>query len=207
MAVEKKEIDKNIKPLRIAYQTRLNELKEDTHARRLNYDNFIETFKDNLTARYIELYNNNDAKVIFIENDEDHEMASLPTQLFLDFWSPTTYCFNQTAQMSSSERIIAAIAMLFTIISYRQSPIVILDESQFDLNKEMSEKMTNFFIRQSISTQIFTVTDNLSVYKKAETIIGITMDVSFFFINYNRFLSFNLDIYYCRKIKIQKLFV
>lgn len=142
------------------------------------YQNFIEIFKNTLDLLYTEIYDDTYARIFFnVVTNEEMELPCLPIELHIDFLPPN-HSLAQAVQLSSSDLLMGAITMLFTFAACNRAPLVILDQSNFVLDKEMTEKLVNFILQKSLNMQIITATNNQRIYKKADTVIGISKDVS-----------------------------
>jgi structural maintenance of chromosome 1 len=97
---------------------------------------------------------------------------------------PPTKRFREMEQLSGGEKTIAAVALLFSIHSYRSSPFFVLDEVDAALDKVNVEKLAKFMAARSHGkdgkdgTQSIVISLKDYFYDKADALVGVTRDVS-----------------------------
>jgi len=97
---------------------------------------------------------------------------------------PPTKRFREMEQLSGGEKTIAAVALLFSIHSYRSSPFFVLDEVDAALDKVNVEKLAKFMAARSHGkdgkegTQSIVISLKDYFYDKADALVGVTRDVA-----------------------------
>jgi structural maintenance of chromosome 1 len=111
---------------------------------------------------------------------------------------PPSKRFREMDQLSGGEKTIAAVALLFSIHSYRSSPFFVLDEVDAALDKVNVEKLAQFMAERShgkngkhgVQSIVISLKDYF--YDKADALVGVTRDVAQ---ACSKVLTFDLNAY------------
>ena len=80
------------------------------------------------------------------------------------------------ALFSSGERTLAASAFLLSLLTYKPSPIVVLDELDAPLDDANVEKIAKRLREFSASSQFLVITHNRKTMEYADRLYGVTME-------------------------------
>ncbi|UCC92038.1 MAG: chromosome segregation protein SMC [Candidatus Aenigmatarchaeota archaeon] len=78
--------------------------------------------------------------------------------------------------MSGGERVLTALAFLFTIQRYRPSPFYVLDEIDAALDKPNTRRVVDLVRKQAKEVQFIIISHNNEMVKAAEIVYGISME-------------------------------
>ncbi|KAL5990581.1 Structural maintenance of chromosomes protein 1 [Asimina triloba] len=119
-----------------------------------------------------------------LENDEDPFLEGIKYTVM-----PPTKRFREMEQLSGGEKTVAALALLFSIHSYRPSPFFILDEVDAALDNLNVAKVAGFIRSKSCDGaradqdsdggcgfQSIVISLKDSFYDKAEALVGVYRD-------------------------------
>eukprot|EP00595_Chromulina_sp_UTEXLB2642_P003589 CAMPEP_0196768152 /NCGR_PEP_ID=MMETSP1095-20130614/42409_1 /TAXON_ID=96789 ORGANISM="Chromulina nebulosa, Strain UTEXLB2642" /NCGR_SAMPLE_ID=MMETSP1095 /ASSEMBLY_ACC=CAM_ASM_000446 /LENGTH=200 /DNA_ID=CAMNT_0042137345 /DNA_START=3357 /DNA_END=3956 /DNA_ORIENTATION=- len=84
--------------------------------------------------------------------------------------------FRDMDQLSGGEKTIAALALLFSIHSYRQAPFFVLDEVDAALDNVNVRKVCNYVKQRSKDFQCIVISLKDLFYENADCLIGICKD-------------------------------
>ncbi|CAI9278220.1 unnamed protein product [Lactuca saligna] len=102
---------------------------------------------------------------------------------------PPTKRFRDMEQLSGGEKTVAALALLFSIHSYKPSPFFILDEVDAALDNLNVAKVAGFIRSKSYGLQSVVISLKDTFYHKAEAMVGVYKD---FQTGCSRTLTFDL---------------
>ena len=77
---------------------------------------------------------------------------------------------------STGERALAAIAFLFSLLTHKPSPVVILDELDAPLDDANVEKIARKLLEFSHASQFLVITHNRKTMEFAQRLYGVTME-------------------------------
>lgn len=80
-------------------------------------------------------------------------------------------------QLSGGEKTIAALALLFSIHSYRQAPFFVLDEVDAALDNVNVKKVCNYIKQRSADFQCIVISLKDIFFEHADSLVGICKDV------------------------------
>jgi chromosome segregation protein len=78
--------------------------------------------------------------------------------------------------MSGGEKVLTALAFLFTIQRYKPSPFYVLDEVDAALDKPNTRRVVELIKKHSKSLQFIVITHNSEMIKAADQVYGISME-------------------------------
>lgn len=79
------------------------------------------------------------------------------------------------AQLSGGEKALTSVALLFAIISQRNSPFIVLDEVDAALDEANSRRFARMLKELSNKTQFLVITHNRATMESASALYGVTM--------------------------------
>eukprot|EP01034_Spumella_vulgaris_P028694 gene28694-35595_t len=85
--------------------------------------------------------------------------------------------FRDMEQLSGGEKTMAALALLFSIHSYRQAPFFVLDEVDAALDNVNVKKICNYIKQRSADFQCVVISLKDMFFEHAECLVGICKDV------------------------------
>lgn len=83
-------------------------------------------------------------------------------------------------QLSGGEKTVAALALLFSIHSYKPAPFFVLDEVDAALDNVNVKKICNYIQQRSKDFQCIVISLKDIFFENADSLIGITRDVARF---------------------------
>jgi structural maintenance of chromosome 1 len=86
--------------------------------------------------------------------------------------------FRDMEQLSGGEKTIAALALLFSIHSYRQAPFFVLDEVDAALDNVNVKKVCNYIQQRSKDFQCIVISLKDMFFEHADSLIGVCKDVN-----------------------------
>ncbi len=78
--------------------------------------------------------------------------------------------------MSGGEKVLTALAFLFTIQRYRPSPFYVLDEIDAALDRPNTMKVVDMIRSQSKDVQFIIISHNNEMVKAADIVYGVSME-------------------------------
>ena len=88
--------------------------------------------------------------------------------------------FRDMDQLSGGEKTIAALALLFSIHSYRQAPFFVMDEVDAALDNINVKKICNYIQKRSSSFQCIVISLKDIFFEHADSLVGVCKDASKF---------------------------
>ena len=85
--------------------------------------------------------------------------------------------FRDMDQLSGGEKTIAALALLFSIHSYRQAPFFVLDEVDAALDNVNVKKICNYMRQRSRDFQCIVISLKDMFFEHADSLVGVAKDV------------------------------
>ena len=85
--------------------------------------------------------------------------------------------FRDMDQLSGGEKTIAALALLFSIHSYRQAPFFVLDEVDAALDNVNVKKICNYMKQRSRDFQCIVISLKDMFFEHADSLVGVAKDV------------------------------
>jgi structural maintenance of chromosome 1 len=85
--------------------------------------------------------------------------------------------FRDMEQLSGGEKTMAALALLFSIHSYRQAPFFVLDEVDAALDNVNVKKICNYIRQRSKDFQCVVISLKDIFFEHADCLVGICKDV------------------------------
>lgn len=79
------------------------------------------------------------------------------------------------SQLSGGEKALTSVALLFSIISLRNSPFIVLDEVDAALDESNSRRFAGMLRELSKKTQFLVITHNRATMESANALYGVTM--------------------------------
>ena len=86
--------------------------------------------------------------------------------------------FRDMEQLSGGEKTMAALALLFSIHSFRQAPFFVLDEVDAALDNVNVKKICNYIQQRSRDFQCIVISLKDMFFEHADSLIGVTKDVN-----------------------------
>ena len=86
--------------------------------------------------------------------------------------------FRDMEQLSGGEKTMAALALLFSIHSFRQAPFFVLDEIDAALDNVNVKKICNYIKQRSRDFQCIVISLKDSLFEHADSLIGVAKDVT-----------------------------
>ena len=87
--------------------------------------------------------------------------------------------FRDMEQLSGGEKTMAALALLFSIHSFRQAPFFVLDEIDAALDNVNVKKICNYIKQRSREFQCIVISLKDSLFEHADSLVGVAKDVNF----------------------------
>lgn len=116
---------------------------------------------------------NTEGHVENIELGEEHE-HELPSGVEIKA-NPPGKKLGSIAQLSGGEKALTSVALLFAIISQRNSPFIVLDEVDAALDEANSRRFASMLKELSQKTQFLVITHNRATMESAGALYGVTM--------------------------------
>lgn len=130
---------------------------------------FIETFEkvdENFQLIFSELFGGGRGKLKLVEDTMGVEVHA----------EPPGRRHKQFNLLSGGERSLCGIALIFSILSAKPSPVIVLDEVDSSLDEANVVRFAQFLKRYSEQTQFIVITHQESTMEVADIIYGITME-------------------------------
>jgi structural maintenance of chromosome 1 len=86
--------------------------------------------------------------------------------------------FRDMEQLSGGEKTMAALALLFSIHSFRQAPFFVLDEVDAALDNVNVKKICNYIKQRSREFQCIVISLKDSLFEHADSLVGVAKDVN-----------------------------
>ncbi|HYW33987.1 MAG TPA: chromosome segregation protein SMC [Balneolaceae bacterium] len=135
------------------------------------FNKTFEKIRSNFQDVFHTLFNEEDfCDLIIDEEAEDPLEASIDIEANPRGKRPSTI-----TQLSTGEKTLTAIALLFAIYLVKPSPFCVLDEVDAPLDDANIERFANMLKRFSQETQFIIITHNKKTMSKAEMMYGVTM--------------------------------
>jgi len=109
----------------------------------------------------------------FVEEKEEH-VHELPSGVEIKA-NPPGKKLGSISQLSGGEKALTSVALLFAIISQRNSPFIVLDEVDAALDEANSRRFSRMLKELSQKTQFLVITHNRATMESANALYGVTM--------------------------------
>ncbi len=110
--------------------------------------------------------------------------------------SPPAKRFRQIERLSGGEQTIAALALLFSVHSFRPSPFYVMDEIDAALDNANVKKVADYIKKMSKSFQCLVISLKDLFYSEADALVGIYRDREQ---DCSKSLTFDLSLYQHRE--------
>ncbi len=100
--------------------------------------------------------------------------------------------FRDMDQLSGGEKTMAALALLFSLHSFRQAPFFVLDEIDAALDNVNVKKIANYIRQRSQDFQCIVISLKDTFYENADMLVGVCKDTSSLS---SSVLSLNMKLY------------
>jgi len=108
------------------------------------------------------------------ENVSEEHIHELPSGVEIKA-NPPGKKLGSISQLSGGEKALTSVALLFAIISQRNSPFIVLDEVDAALDEANSRRFSRMLKELSQKTQFLVITHNRATMEAANTLYGVTM--------------------------------
>ncbi len=146
----------------------IREINETAQER---FSTTFEQIRTNFKSIFGTLFNEDDQCDLLIEENEDDPLDSRIEILA----NPRGKRPSTITQLSTGEKTVTAIALLFAIYLVKPSPFCILDEVDAPLDDANIERFVKMLRRFIKDTQFIIITHNKKMMEKAEMLYGVTM--------------------------------
>ncbi len=164
------------------YEQQINDLMDAEHQLRETISEINETaqkrfsttfeqIRANFKSIFGTLFNEDDQCDLLIEEDEDDPLDARIEIIA----NPRGKRPSTISQLSTGEKTVTAIALLFAIYLVKPSPFCILDEVDAPLDDANIERFVKMLRRFIKDTQFIIITHNKKMMEKAEMLYGVTM--------------------------------
>ena len=146
-------------------------IKEINETAQERFSTTFEQIRANFKSIFGTLFNEDDQCDLLIEENEDDPLDARIEIIA----NPRGKRPSTITQLSTGEKTVTAIALLFAIYLVKPSPFCILDEVDAPLDDANIERFVKMLRRFIKDTQFIIITHNKKMMEKAEMLYGVTM--------------------------------
>ncbi len=143
----------------------------------------MEKIRDNFKETFVELFGGGQSLIRFTDQNN-----ILESGIEIDAQPPGKNLKN-ISLMSSGEKTLTAIALIFAIFKFKPAPFYFLDEIESSLDDSNLDRFTEFMAKASQQSQFILITHRRRTMEKANLVYGVTMPES----GVSRIISLKLD--------------